>query len=104
MLSNQSLIHGLLVWFFSPGNPLTDGLSERARESPDLQYGVLYKNMVFCLKLLIKAAETMASISQGITNKNKNYNNIHYLFALLLLMSSSLIIPVGLLSCAFMDE
>lgn len=37
-LSNQSLIHGLLLWF-PPGNPLTDGPSKCGWESPDLQYG-----------------------------------------------------------------
>lgn len=59
-LSNQSLIHGLLLWL-SPMNPLTDGLSKCGWESPDLQYGILNKKNIMChLKQLIKAAVFMA--------------------------------------------
>lgn len=41
-LSNQLLIHGLLLWF-SPRNPLMDGLSKCGWESPDLQHGEEYR-------------------------------------------------------------
>ena len=67
-LSNQLLIHGLLLWF-SPRNPLMDGLSKCGWESPDLQ---MEKNIECCLKAIIKAAVSMASVSQRNINKNNN--------------------------------